>query len=428
MLDKLPREVLLKLLLEFCAPEDAYFARSWCRAVSPIASRAFENHVRRMLDDLDMSLYLMIKRIRSTGWARAGFDGCLRSGQPLGTLFRKAGGTLEHTAVSQFIRDDFTQYDLVRGTSREVELGRFLRGLLQTPTHRQVRFLLDWQIISNVTSSVQMLKETQFDKALCVGAVLDCVRIPVSDRLVIRAGIEDWPRNELDETRLVGAISYLQKRFQGSERDLKASYSNLLSNLLDTHQLRYQACLCFPDDWEAVGRLLRLQMGGFVLELNHLADALGTVLLSSMAPGWIALRQPQTLDDRRSLILGMSGVSKLDDTLYPGNDEDQFLRAFLVPSAWPSRRELQAIDCIPPEFLRAEVLQRLLDPTRTSFQTWADTNDKDAFQRSHRTSFENFAARQPSAFAQILQGFHCGSRADLRFPGGCQFHLPVSRD
>lgn len=74
MLSQLPREILLQLFVQFLSGQDAFYLRFACKAVSPIASRAFEAHIRRMIEQLDPNLLTVVKTIREKGLERVGVE------------------------------------------------------------------------------------------------------------------------------------------------------------------------------------------------------------------------------------------------------------------------------------------------------------------------------------------------------------------
>lgn len=348
-LDKLPRELLLILFTQFLDPSECFCLRYLCRDIAPLASRGFEIHIRRMIESLDLDLISVIRTLREKGY--------FSNHKTLGSLFRKCGGSLNHTVVFQFIVDNYSSV-----YADAASYGRFLKGLVDQPTAPLLRFLFERGGIARHPRKAQIMRDTSFDTQKWVDVVLAYRSLSVQDKIVLLADLERWPRTELTATQL--------SRVFGLVRGLdRATADNILRqtlvSLLDTPAGRYRAVLAHPDGWSRRGSLLMamvLNNGGVALDAALIARVLTATLLPSN--GVQVVEVPQSTQDRRTFIRGFeSGAASFQGPAYyqPNSFStvDKILQVLLSDFYWSDEHPVQAWDCIPPDFLTPLTLKPL---------------------------------------------------------------------
>lgn len=357
MLDRLPREVLMNLFVDWLPAPDAYFARFWCRHSRHIASRALELIFRQMIDGMDLDLCSAIKGIRDLSG--------LQNDWIVGRLLRRLGGTLNNVVIIQFVRENYASNETARGPNK-MPISQFLKGFAPQPTVAQIRYLLDFGVVSTYSNEAALIfKETGYNTRICVEAALRCTKLCVSQRLTMVASLENWSRTEICPKRLARVFKYIKE--DSISRDHETLYlCQTLMRIFDQASEMYRSCLLHPEGWEARGKLL------ITVLLNHrawscefMADALAEVLISDDITTVVSV--PQTVEERRTFIRGCVAAGRV----YWGNNDatsiKTILGAFMGRQYWPKSRDLQAWHCLPPEFVNVETVHALILSRRNGY-------------------------------------------------------------
>lgn len=367
MLDKVPREVILKLLVEFLSPTEAFFLRFLCRAVSSLASAAFETQVRSMVQNLDISLRSTVQAIRKGGRSRVGFDGCLSDHYSLGRLFRSIGGTLRDSAIMAFIVKEFRD-GLYQEDGTPTDHARLVCGLCGTPSSSDICFLMDLLNVVEDGLSVDFYLNPMIAngvaKETCVEAVLHNLQpSQVTLRIPAVARMEQWPRNQLSAAHILRLFNLLDKSSVNGARDFDyfANASEILRQILDTESLRLQAVLLNPEGWEMRGRLAVHFISRFrswADDLTRSMESATEILTAALETSPDSLAQIpfcETPEERRSFLQGIcSEAIERRGRLIGRAATDAFsivLGVLLRRDHWPDERKVQAKDCITKETL-----------------------------------------------------------------------------
>lgn len=364
MLDQLPREVLLNLLAEHLPPEDCFYLRFCCRALSALASRAFEIHIRRMLQEPDPELIIIFDTIRNKGQERVGFDKCMSAQFNVGRLLNACGGTLKLTMVCKYIEKHFRNGDpnFRRDVERCSQYASFLRGLLPSPSVNDLRclitsFSISLSYLDVPWNNADFWANTKFDKEIGVQAVLSCKRVTLPERFGLLAMLEGWPRDKVEKSN-VDHIFKLVNVYADKSNGLGVlcHFAHVAIRLWESERDRCIAGLLQMETWEKRGRLV-FYMLRQVYGFERISGILHTAFLESPEASVAGAPRAETLDDRKSFLRGIVQESESSNTHSSSQTcKSQILQTLLCPAFWGDDLELQAIDCIPPEFLTPNTL------------------------------------------------------------------------